>query len=193
LKTHSLLVGIISILSLFGCGSGTVEIKTIPNDATISVIGSSGNIRKIGNSGSYGSGDVFKGEDIVQISVSHSDYATETILLSKSIIPQTYAISVKLKKSGSDVDHKVLDYLAKKIAESYQYLYTKDYDQAILILSSLANRYPSLSVVYDFLGNAYYLKTDYKSAFKYYKIAMKLDPSNIERREIFNKLKLMTD
>ena len=65
----------------------------------------------------------------------------------------------------------------------------RDYSGVIYLLTPIVSKYPGVSVTHDLLGNAYYLKSDFKKAFKFYTAALEIDPNNLKRQELVRRIK----
>ncbi len=88
-----------------------------------------------------------------------------------------------LKKSGKNAEADILVKEATDIANEgelniygYQLLNQGNHDKAIEILTLNTQRHPSSANTWDSLGEAYYTKGDHKSAIKYFKKSLSLNP-----------------
>ncbi len=183
----------ILFLLLTGCGTGSVSIQSIPEDAKVSIITADGSMEELGSVGKYTERDIFKHGDTVQLLISKPNYIAQSVVLSKGSFPKRYYVSVKLKRDGSENSNfnEGIEEVAKAIASSYNFLKDKDYDSVVRLLAPLVNQYDGVSVLHDFLGNAYYLKGNYKKAYRHYNAALQLNPNNFERQAIVKKLREM--
>jgi tetratricopeptide (TPR) repeat protein len=191
---NSITIFVISLfLFLTGCGSGTVEINSLPQDAHVSIVNSDGSFKDLGKVGNFSENQIFATGDTVQLYISRNNYVPQSVVLTKGVFPKRYNISVNLKRDGSDQTNvaESIEEVAKAIAASYNLLKEKDYDGVIRLLTPIANKYSGVSVTNDFLGNAYYLKGNYRKAYKYYSLALQTNPNNFDRREIVRKIKAM--
>lgn len=73
----------------------------------------------------------------------------------------------------------------------YEYLYDKNYDDAIALFKLNVEVYPTSSNVYDSLGEAYMENGQYELAIEYYKKSLELNPNNSNAKEKLRELEIL--
>jgi tetratricopeptide (TPR) repeat protein len=184
-------------LVLTSCSTGTLSLKSTPDKAQVKVVDPDGEIRSLGETPvSIPLNQVFQNGAYVQLIVESSGHNPEKVLLTKPQIETSYNLSFKLNKETQDLDAmKTIDNLeriAVEIANAQRLMYAKRSEEAETILKRVVDEFPAVSVGYDMLGNIYYMKNDYRQALKYYETALELNPTNLERKRVVEKIKGMT-
>ena len=80
--------------------------------------------------------------------------------------------------------------VATKIHQANSYIQTKDYKQALSILRSLEEQFPSSYIINDMLGSVHYLSNKPKEALNYYKRSLLLNPTNAPTKTIIEKIQV---
>ena len=180
---------------LYGCAQSELLIQSIPPEAEVSVIDEEGKIRSLGKTPlKLPSNDLFKsGTGFSQIQLAKENYQEQTLVMSKSSMPTSYEISVSLKKSATDPKSLEMnsknEKIAQQIALANSFIMSKKFFEAEQIISRFVHDYPHISVGYDYMGNIYYLKKDYKRALYYYEKGLNINPENLETKDMVTKLK----
>ena len=79
--------------------------------------------------------------------------------------------------------------LASGIAIVQARIAKKEYDVALIKLSDLSAKFPYISVVWDLLGNVYYIEKKYEEALDSYEKSLALDSTNASTSHIVKRLK----
>lgn len=130
------------------------------------------------------------------ITISKEGFDRQSVLVPITSLNNVSAISVHLNQLVTKEDPKqkaaenldiALEQVARGIANIQSLIQSKEYDQAQSTASTLLATYPNLSILYDLLGNIYYLKKDVEKSLANYKKAQLIYP-NPETLRMINKL-----
>ena len=193
MNNKNLVVSLFLVFLISSCSTGTVAITSIPAKANIQIINSDGTLSEVGEVGNYTEDKIFQSSKVVQLLVSKKNYFSQSVVLTKAVFSRDYNISVNLKPDEEKTINlsQDIEEVAKAVATSFHMLTEKDYSGVIYLLTPITSKFSGVSVTQDLLANAYYLKGDYRKAYKYYKAALAINPSNFKRQEIVNKIKDM--
>ncbi|MFY7992625.1 MAG: tetratricopeptide repeat protein [Bacteriovoracaceae bacterium] len=190
---HSAFVFLIFFIT--GCAKSELIIQSIPADAEVSVIDDDGKIKSIGKTPlKIPSDEVFRSsKGFSQIQLTKDNYEPQHLVMGKSSMPTNYEVSVNLKKSATDPKSLEMnsknEKIAQQIALANSYIMSKKFFEAEQLIARFVQDYPHISVGYDYMGNIYYLKKDYKKALYYYEKGLTLNPENLETKDMVTKLK----
>ena len=110
----------------------------------------------------------------------------------KPPIKTNYNISVSLIRDSttdSQIENqKRLEKVATKVAEALMKIQKKKLREAESLLMRLVDEFPNISVVYDLLGNVYYMMGDRVAAKAQYLKADSINPNNFERKQVIQRL-----
>lgn len=182
------------LIILASCGTTSVRVLSVPEDAQVSVIDSNGTATIIGKTPFTASeADVYKGSSrYSQIRISKDNYQPQEVVLMKSPNGSESTINVQLKRdeSNQNIGEQVAqqEKVASAIARANALIASKQFAEAENIVLAFVENYPSVSVGYDYLGNIYYLQKKYQKALKFYNKALNLNPQNADRRAVVEKL-----
>lgn len=188
------LSNIIAVIILAACSSSGIRIESEPSEATVQLKRPQQSPTELGKTPfeldlstlPVGRGDLYR------IAVVKNGYEEQSVLLSRSLLPQSgnvfFSLQEKKEDLKSELNASSIRKLSRGIANVQNYLNKKDYPQAEQLLIALISEYPSNSVLYDLLGNVHYLKKDYARALSSYKRSKELDPSNIETNRMIDVL-----
>lgn len=189
---------ILPLISLMGCSTqSTVQFKSAPEEAVVSIIDSNGTASTIGKTPlTINEGDVYRGNNrYSQIQIKKDNYKSQEIVLVKSTMGSETVVNVLLTKE--DVNQNGIEQsanqekIANTIARANGMIQSKQYSEAEAVMSNFVELYPNISVGYDYLGNLNYLQKKYSKALRYYKRALAINPQNTDRRNIVEKLELI--
>jgi tetratricopeptide (TPR) repeat protein len=177
-----------------------IEIKSNPDKSKVYLIDNSGAKDLIGETPTSISADdrLFRSSSLARISVESEGYESESFILNKHNLPtrDSLVLSLKDKTIGDDgaqkcesISSEKMNELASGVAIVQARMAKKEYDVALIKLSSLSAKFPYISVVWDLLGNVYYIEKKYESALEAYEKSLAIDSSNASTANIVNRLK----
>ncbi|OFZ82445.1 MAG: hypothetical protein A2583_03870 [Bdellovibrionales bacterium RIFOXYD1_FULL_53_11] len=183
--------GLIFVLFFGGCASSMV-VESSPDNAEILMRRENDVPLKIGKTPMTLTREVAPGifSDSVELYVAKDGYQVERILIPQSRFGVRSRWSVSLQPSMGDGKNLQSLYtgLAQGIAEAQKEIYLKNYRQAETKISTLLARYPNVSVLYDLLGNIYYMQKDLDKALDAYRRSVALTPDNHETSGMIDKI-----
>jgi hypothetical protein len=179
-----------------GCAARTVVIQSLPDQAEVSFTSGGGNRVSLGKTpvtvASAEFPQVFSSGGTFEI--QKDGFTPELIVLPQTAIESTVSLSVHLRetKAGDSCAHAAAVTLARGVAMAQQQIVGHRFLEAETTLNSLTVAYPNLSVIYDLLGNMYYLQRDVPRAIAAYRRSVELDPSNAYTQTLLNKLQTLS-
>lgn len=126
-----------------------------------------------------------------QLSIQKTGFQSDTILIPASIVDRQSLLNVSLvqaAESESNPSAEGYQALASGIAQSQDYIKSKNYELAEKTLTSLLVKFPSVATIHELLGNTYYLRRDVDRALTAYKRAQELAPNNLDTQRMIQKL-----
>ena len=188
-------LAIIAMLTISSCTSITmVRVKTNPENSQISMRSPSGEVKVIGRGNVEMSADQFfsLGSRMARLEISKENYKTQKLYILQGKTPESYEIFVELEKELEDPKNSEtrlrLEKLGKQLARATNAIHARKYGEAELTLNSLANDYPSVSVVFDLLGNLNYIQKNNKTALQHYQRSYQINPENVETKKMIDRL-----
>lgn len=182
---------ILLVLQVTSCSTrSTINIRSLPQGATVSVIETDGTIKEIGKT------PLDTNEQYVSLQVDKEGYEPYRIFLG-GIKTSGQEFTVKLASKAEDL--KVGDIknrhekLAKGIARAHSLITRKKFTEAEALLINLTNDYPHVSVGYDLLGNISYLQKDLRRAVGFYEKSLQINPENLETKQVVDRIKSMSN
>lgn len=182
-------------LVLFSCSSpSTIQIKTIPEDASVNLIDNNGVTTFLGKTPFTSSeNSIYRGNNrYSQIQIKKDNYISQEIVLIKSTLGSETIVNVQLTKSEVNQNNveqnSIQEKIASSIARANGLIQSKQYAEAEAIMTNFIEQYPNISVGYDYLGNLNYLQKKFSKALRNYNRALAINPQNPERRNIVEKL-----
>lgn len=195
------LLKMISALCVLGtfvsCASPGIRIYSEPGDANVYVIQANQAPKKLGvtplnldeRDFNWGSSNG------VQLRFVKEGFKSESIVLPKTKFASNSSIHALMEKGETNLaahdQTEALRKVADAVAKSQNYIYKNQYDRAQMLLENLAIDYPNLSVLYDLLGNVYYLRKDLKSSLQAYRKSESLWPNNLETKKMIRRIELV--
>jgi hypothetical protein len=195
-KTYRLKFTNLAVVSFlfFGCSSaGSLSVKSNPSQAVVKLSGDDGEIRELGKTPlALNFSEVFVNSKNVTLTIEKRNFETEKIIITKPPIKTNYNVSVSLIRDSttdSQIENqKRLEKLATKVAEAITKIQQKKMREAESLLVRLADEFPNISVVFDLLGNVYYMMGDKVAAKAQYLKADSINPNNFERKKVIQRL-----
>ncbi len=190
----------IVLVSLSCKTTNEIEIKSNPDKSKVYLIDSSGAKDLIGETPTYISADdrLFRSSSLARISVEQEGYEAESFIINKHSLPtrDSLVLSLKDKSIAEDatsrcesISSQNMNELASGVAIVQARMAKKEYDVALIKLSSLSAKFPYVSVIWDLLGNVYYIEKKYDSALEAYEKSLNIDSSNASTANMVRRLK----
>lgn len=131
----------------------------------------------------------------LQLKFVKEGYKTENLVVPKTRLATETTVHALLEKDARnqacEQQGEALRRVADAVAKSQNYIYKNEYEKAQLLLESLSLSFPDLSVVYDLLGNVYYLRKDLQKSLNAYQQSDKLWPNNRDTKKMIQRLEAM--
>ncbi len=189
---------LLSFSILASCaGPSVVRFQSTPPDAVVSIVDTNGIVTPIGKTPLVSNeSDIYRGGRHSQIQIKKENFKVQEIVLMKSPMGGETSVNVQLVQeeviAASNDQTAVQEKIASALARASGMIQAKQYVEAEAVMSNFVEQYPTISVGYDYLGNLNYLQKKFSRALKFYKKALSLNPQNAERRNIVEKLELIT-
>lgn len=191
---------VLSILSslVAGCASNTLQVRSTPDGADVSLVAQDGSVSKLGKTPlTLDSGtNMALLSSVTQVRVSKEGFLTQSAVvpslgdLGGSGSLQFNLSETELPKVCSAQDDD-LNELARNIAEGSALIQKRRFSDAAQLFQSLAVKFPSVATVYDLLGNAYYLQKDFVKALAAYRRSHSISPNNSSAAKMIAKLEML--
>ena len=190
----------IILVSLSCKTTNEIEIRSNPEKSKVYLIDNAGSKDLIGETPTFISADdrLFRNSTVARISVENEGFEAESFLINKHSITtkDTLVLSLKDKTIADEsmskcetISSEAMNELASGVAVVQARIAKKEYDVALIKLSSLTAKFPYVSVIWDLLGNVYYIQKNYESALEAYEKSLAIDPSNASTANIVKRLK----
>jgi tetratricopeptide (TPR) repeat protein len=183
----------IGLCFLAACSSKPLQVDTDPVGADIFVSAPGQAPRKLGQTPfEIKDSDVGGSSAPLQIVVSKEGYHSSSVLLPGALLGRTGRVSIKMEvvtlpaQCLSQTDS--LNKLGRAVAEVQSMIKSKQLETAEKVLTSLIVQYPGLSLVYDLLGNIYYLRRDFDKALVAYRKSISLAPDNSDTQRVIRQI-----
>ena len=197
-----LFIAMLIVISVAACKTtNEIEIKSAPEKSKVYLIDKAGNKDLIGETPTQISADdrLFRSSSVARISIEKEGYVSESFILNKSSMPKKDSLELTLKDSslvGPEAGVKQREASSRENmnelasgAAIVQAHCEKEYDVALIKLSDLSAKFPYISVVWDLLGNVYYIEKKYEEALDSYEKSLALDSTNASTSHIVKRLK----
>ncbi|MCB0364483.1 MAG: tetratricopeptide repeat protein [Bdellovibrionaceae bacterium] len=188
-----LLIGVVPVF--FGCQTATLNVQTSPDEAEVFAVYPGQQPAKLGKTPLKVESQALFAHpgDSFKLLVQKEGFFTEQFLVPKSLFAANVKLDIAMKENKAPVacteQDAAVEEVARNVAQAQSFIQAKRYEGAVRILLNLSDRFPNSSVVYDLLGNAYYLMKDLESALGNYEKSLRLSPNNSETQRMVNKLK----
>ncbi|MFK8139281.1 MAG: tetratricopeptide repeat protein [Bdellovibrionales bacterium] len=184
-------------LSLFlnACSMGMLRVQSNPEDADVFVQVSAQQPKRIGKTPlNIPSSQISaSGTDAVKVIVRADGFEDASYLVPTMLFEKNVQIDVKMKESKLPLSctqtTEMVDKIARDIAKTQFFIQQKKFQQAENLLLNLLNDNPTSSVIYDLLGNVYYLDKKLSQALEAYENSIRLNPNGFETKMMVNKLR----
>ncbi|MCB0391400.1 MAG: hypothetical protein KDD58_08915 [Bdellovibrionales bacterium] len=181
--------------SLNGCSVGLMSIRSTPEGAEVLLAREGSQPVKIGQTPLNLPADRVNNQpgQSAQIIVRKDGYKQENFLVPRVLFSSSIELSVMLSEdklpAACTNQAQAAEKLSRGIAEAQFLIQTKDYQQAEILLNNLVVDNPNISVLWDLLGNIYYLKKDTQAALKAYEKSEVISPGRVNTIRMINKLR----
>ena len=183
-----------ALLCAAGCASNQVRVESDPAGADIYLVGANQMATKIAKTPATLDDVTAAGafSTDVQVRIVKEGFESESIWIPKTSMGLRASYFAKLRENAIEKacsnQIESLSNLAKGVAEAQNSLFRKDYDQAERQLKSLTERFTTVAILYDLLGNLYYLRKDLERALEAYKLSAKIQPGKTETDRMIQKI-----
>lgn len=191
---NSYLFSVVTLALISGCASREIQIVTAPAGADVALARNDQSEVPLGKTpltiDDKTHPEVFGDGALLQI--SKQSYLSASLVVPQSTLAQHSRLQVQLKENALPEscrgNSEKVNRLARGIAATQSLIKRKDYVQAESVLHELSDLFPDVSVIYDLLGNLYYLHRDVAHALASYKKSNDLSPNNPETVRMIQKL-----
>lgn len=198
------------------CATGTLQLSSIPDAGTVSLLSSRGEIKNLGTTPLtiempqlFSSGSAF-----AFIRVDKEGYFSQSFIIPRNSLPTVHQISTNLEakpeikppesekpaptpespvaidlEKCTSLSKDGMTKLGKGIAIVQSLILKRDWEVAKVRLAGLLSEFNYISVLYDLQGNIYYLQKNYAEALGSYEKSMELDPENIDTTIMVRRLR----
>jgi hypothetical protein len=189
--------------ALISCASTVVNVTSIPDGADVSIVTNSGEPKNIGKTPFIldFSQHSLQSEKSIQILVSKESFFHHSILLPKTLSPATHDLLVRLTEvpkptnelgspdSCPKVDYEITPRVARAVAEVQSFIAQRNFEGAVLKLTTMISQYPNIGILYDLLGNVYFLQRNLSESLRAYEKSLLIDPNNVEASRMIRRVK----
>lgn len=193
IRYHVFFIG----FSLFflGCGTSSIRIESEPSDADVTLFVVGNPPKLVGKTPMILTDEMLGSTSkAFQIGIQKVGHRSENIALPESFGARAANVNFRLRPDAPKdntmctIQNEAYQKLARGIAENQALIKNKSFDEAEARLVALASQYPTVAVIYDLLGNVYYINRQFEKALVAYKRANELAPDGIETQRMIRKL-----
>lgn len=187
------LVVVSAFLILSACASRQVYVESDPVGADLFVFTPGQAPKKVGQT-PY----ILTDKDIpdrsspIQVQAAKEGYQTLAVVIPSSVSGHLGKLSLKLDTLSLPNQclnqTEALNRVARAVAEAQSLIKSRQYDLAEKIMSELIVAYPGLSLVYDILGNIYFLRREFDKSLTAYKKSRSLAPENAKTQRMIKQI-----
>ena len=181
-----------------GCTSVGVNVQTRPEPAEVFIHDNSGSRRSIGTTPVKIPMDDIRAMEggIIRLDIEKQGFVKEHIYVNKANFGVNARVDVEMtplanwsKVYQDDQANKYLSEVASLAAQIQSATVKREFGRAETMAKQMVDRYPKLDVAWSLLGNIYYLQKRAGDALEAYNKAFLLNPTNVETKNLINKLK----
>ncbi len=183
------------VFSIFvlGCASKQIYVESDPPGADVFVFTPGQAPKKVGQTPySLTERDIPDRSSPMQVQASKDGYQSASVIIPSAVSGHLGKVSFKLEAPTLPNQclnqTEALNKVARAVAEAQSLMKSKQYDLAEKIMSDLIVSYPGLSMVYDILGNIYYLKREFDKSLTAYKKSRSLSPENAKTQRMIQQI-----
>jgi hypothetical protein len=179
-------------VTAIGCVTSSLQIETTPPGAEVFISVDQQPPKKIGQSPmNLGATDLAVLSESFLITMQKPGFKTESVLVSSRTLPYRGYVGARLQEEFSGATstnlESSLEEVARGVARVLDLIRSKEYEQALNILSGLTAKYSTVSTLYGLEGNIYYLQKNIDRALASYQKANRLSAST-ETQRMINRL-----
>lgn len=179
-------------LGLLGCTTTGLHIESQPPGADVLVSVQGQPPRKAGVTPMELTEFSSAGSPPVQVTASLAGRVSQSAYVPSSQFAKRGQLFFQLDQTvlpaACEKQQQSLQKIALGVAQVQSQIAGKNLDQAIASLGVLVAEFADVSVLYDLLGNAYYLRKDLDTALKNYKRSYEINPNNPETERMIKKI-----
>jgi hypothetical protein len=184
---------LVSFVFLIGCAGKQISIESDPVGADVFVFTPGQAPKKVGQTPyALTEKDISDRSSPIQIQASKDGYQSTSVIIPSSVSGYLGKISFKLEAPTLPNQclnqTEALNKVARAVAEAQSLMKSKQYDLAEKIMSDMIVSYPGLSLVYDILGNIYYLRREFDKSLNAYKKSRSLSPENAKTQRMIQQI-----
>lgn len=176
------------------CSSSTLRISSVPEGAEVKHLARDGTVRTLGQTPleleSRQHAQIF--DEFSQIEVSKSGYLPQSALVPKFSSSGDGRLNFNLKNSElpkvCQAHSDAINILTEGVASAASLVNRRRLDEAARLLEDLATKYASVPVVFDLLGNVYFLQKSFARSLESYKQSDRLRPNHLDTLRMIERL-----
>lgn len=189
---------ILSLLALgqvISCASPTIQVTSNPPGADVTIVSRDRQTFQVGKTPIDINTRQFSAAfaDSSQIQVTREGHSPQMILFPKiSALSGASRVNFNLEETTlpkvCSIQGEAINEIARGITEATANIQKKRYPEAVGLVQSLTTKYGTIPVLYDLLGNIYYLQRDFTKAIDAYKRSAALAPGNLQTQRMIERL-----
>ena len=185
---------ILATLALTACSAPQLKVASFPEGAEVYVVRADHSRAKVGITPITVGSETIPGliDGSVTIAVSKTGFQDQSVLIpsmSNASRAELFAKLIPLDPpKACENQIAALAETTEGVARAQRLIARKDYLAATQLLLPLAARFPGLPVLFDLLGNSYYLQRDLTGALAAYRKSAELRPENTETKRMIEKI-----
>jgi tetratricopeptide (TPR) repeat protein len=195
MKRLSLYSFLFGLSLLVGCTTAGVQVDSQPQGAEVYVQKYRSAPVKMGQTPVFIDQRNVGGNQAFQIKIHKSGFESQTVVVPAMALSTNVQIFAQLAEKAVNTSElrasEAFEAVARGIARAQSLIHKRKYVEAEQLLIQLSLQYKSVSVIYDLLGNVYYVQKNFPDALKAYQQSRKISPSNPETDRMIQKLQFV--
>ncbi len=191
---HQLAAILILFLFSVGCATSSLRVSSTPEGADVTLIAGDRAPISVGKTplelDQKNQPELF--QSALQMQFSKEGHAPVSVIVPRLPSGGVGRINANLQTSVlpkvCQNQSESINVLAKGIADSASYVQRKRLDDASKLLEELGEKFGTVPVIYDLLGNVYYLQKNLGKALDSYRKSNRLNPGNIETIRMIERI-----
>jgi tetratricopeptide (TPR) repeat protein len=172
----------LATLTLVSCASPQLAVESEPAEVEVQM-GIPGQVKKrVGKTPLTIQGNELPRESFF-LTLSSEKHKSVSVLIPETSFAKSAKVSVKMDPVDSGPQclspTESFQKIARGVAEAQSLIMAKQFDSAEKTLSNLSVEFSNVSVIFDLLGNTYFLKRDFEKALFAYRRSLALAPDNV--------------